>query len=118
MRSFPKTLTCCALLIAMAGCARLPVETNQKISRAPTAENPVVNVVWNGDSAESKVQMIEFQQGASSFSVEKIAKEYGCRGGKGAGLITAPGPVEIYRMACDSGKTFLAKCELRQCKAM
>jgi hypothetical protein len=26
--------------------------------------------------------------------------------------------VEVYRMVCDSGKVFMARCELRQCKAM
>lgn len=89
------------------------------VSNSNSNSNSVSNSNSNSEpSANSKIQMIEFRQGVSSVTVEKIAKEYGCRGGKGAALITAPGPIEIYRMACDSGKTFLAKCELRQCKAM
>lgn len=65
-----------------------------------------------------KLQTIEFRSGVSSTSVEKIAQESGCTGGKGAALITEQGPVEVYRMQCNSGKVFLAKCELRQCSAM
>lgn len=68
--------------------------------------------------ANSKVQTVEFRQGVSSVTVEKLAKKYGCAGGKGAGLITSQGPVEVYRMACDNGKAFMARCELRQCSAM
>ena len=39
-------------------------------------------------------------------------------GGMGAGLVTPEGPVEVYRMMCQDGKTFMARCELRQCKSM
>jgi hypothetical protein len=28
------------------------------------------------------------------------------------------GPVEVYRMQCDDGKVFMARCELRQCRKM
>lgn len=64
------------------------------------------------------IQTVEFQVGVSSVTVEKMAKEAGCVGGKGASLLTTQGPVEVYRMRCDSGKTFMAKCELRQCNVM
>jgi hypothetical protein len=51
-----------------------------------------------------------------------MAKQQGCTGGQGAALITQPGPVEVYRMRCEdgklSGKVFMARCELRQCKQM
>jgi hypothetical protein len=47
-----------------------------------------------------------------------MAKQQGCTGGQGAALITQPGPVEVYRMRCESGKVFMARCELRQCRQM
>jgi hypothetical protein len=68
--------------------------------------------------AAPAVETIAFRTGVSSATVEKMAKQQGCMGGQGAGLITQPGPVEIYRMRCDSGKVFMARCELRQCKQM
>ena len=56
--------------------------------------------------------------GVSSATVERMAREQACSGGLGAGLITQTGPVEVYRMQCDNGKVFMARCELRQCKRM
>jgi hypothetical protein len=64
------------------------------------------------------VETTPFRMGVSSATVEKMAKQQGCTGGQGAGLITEPGPVEVYRMRCDSGKVFMARCELRQCRQM
>jgi hypothetical protein len=61
---------------------------------------------------------VEFRVGVSSVTVEQLARQQACVGGVGAGLLTAPGPVEVYRMACDNGKIFMARCELRQCKPM
>jgi len=51
-------------------------------------------------------------------TVEKMAKQQGCTGGQGAALITQPGPVEVYRMRCEDGRVFMARCELRQCRQM
>ena len=65
-----------------------------------------------------QLETIPFQAGVSSVTVENLAKKVGCRGGQGAGLITEKGPVEIYRMLCDNGTAFLARCEFRQCKQM
>ena len=64
------------------------------------------------------VETIPFRTGVSSATVEKMAKQQGCTGGLGAGLITQPGPVEVYRMRCEDGKVFMARCELRQCTRM
>ena len=64
------------------------------------------------------IEKLAFRAGKSSATVEKMAKKQACSGGVGAGLVTSPGPVEVYRMVCDNGKVFLAKCELRQCKPM
>ena len=65
-----------------------------------------------------EIEKVEFRPGVSSATVEHLARQQGCTGGWGAGLVSQPGPVEVYRMSCESGKVFLAKCELRQCKAM
>jgi uncharacterized protein YceK len=72
----------------------------------------------NDGNGSVMVQKVEMRPGVSSSTVEKLAKRHGCSGSAGAGLITEKGPVEVYRMACDNGKTFTAKCELRQCAPM
>ncbi len=64
------------------------------------------------------IERVPFRAGISSVTVENMAKQHGCTGGQGAGLMTEQGPVEVYRMLCDNGKVFRARCELRQCKAM
>ncbi len=88
--------------------------------RSPSAVTTMPTALIYSDEQNTNVpiQMVEHRGGVSSVTVEKIAKNYGCTGNKGAGLITPQGPVEVYRMACDNGKAFLAKCELRQCSAM
>lgn len=64
------------------------------------------------------IERIAFRPGVSSVTVEKLGKQRQCASNEGAGLVTEPGPIEVYRMVCDSGKVFMARCELRQCKAM
>lgn len=64
------------------------------------------------------VHKVEFRSGISSATVERLAKRFGCSGGAGAGLVTQKGPIEVYRMRCDNGTTFVAQCELRQCRPM
>jgi hypothetical protein len=64
------------------------------------------------------IERIPFRAGVSSVTVEKMAQRQQCSGGVGAGLVTEPGPVEVYRMQCDNGKVFMARCELRQCRQM
>jgi hypothetical protein len=65
-----------------------------------------------------EVQKVEFRPGVSSATVERLARRFGCTGSTGAGLVTDKGPVEVYRMKCDDGTTFMAQCELRQCRPM
>jgi hypothetical protein len=64
------------------------------------------------------IQKVQFQSGISSATVERLGKRFGCNALSGAGLITPQGPVEVYRMQCDNGTTFVAQCELRQCRPM
>ncbi|MFZ6648560.1 DUF2846 domain-containing protein [Undibacterium sp. TJN25] len=67
---------------------------------------------------QSEIEKVPFRAGISSATVEKLAKQNSCTGEHGAGLLTAPGPIEVYRVSCDQGNAFMARCELRQCKAM
>ena len=74
------------------------------------------------DSQGTPIERVPFRTGVSSATVEKMAKQEGCSGGQGAGLMTEAGPVEVYRMRCEDGpmrgKVFTARCELRQCVKM
>jgi len=74
------------------------------------------------DPGGAPIERVPFRTGVSSATVETMAKKQGCLGGQGAGLMTEAGPVEVYRMRCESGamqgKVFTARCELRQCVKM
>ncbi|KFI06982.1 hypothetical protein [Massilia sp. BSC265] len=74
------------------------------------------------DPNGTPIERVPFKVGVSSATVEKMAKQQGCTGGQGAGLVTEAGPVEVYRMRCEDGtmrgKVFMARCELRQCVKM
>ena len=61
------------------------------------------------------IERVAFRSGVSSATVEKLAAARQCKGGLGAGLVSGKGPVEVYRMACDNGQVFMARCEMRQC---
>ena len=97
----------CVAVAMLGGCSMF----HRQMPAAPAAP------VAAADAAPA-VETIPFRTGVSSATVEKMAKQQGCTGGQGAGLITEPGPVEVYRMRCDSGKVFMARCELRQCRQM
>ncbi|MFZ6749221.1 hypothetical protein [Undibacterium sp. Ren11W] len=86
------------------------------VEAAVYSQSPMVASSTSNNNA--MVQNVEFRVGASSVTVEKMAKQAGCVGGKGAGLMTPKGSVEVYRMACDNGSHFVAKCEMRQCSVM
>jgi hypothetical protein len=98
----------CVAVAVLGGCSMF----HRQMPAAPAA--PAAPVA----DAAPAVETIPFRMGVSSATVEKMAKQQGCTGGQGAGLITEPGPVEVYRMRCDSGKVFMARCELRQCRQM
>ncbi len=89
-----------------------PPAQSSAVSKAPSTAS-----VAKPMAAEEPVQQVPFQISVSSVTVEKMAAQQGCKGGKGASLVTLKGPIEVYKMVCDSGKVFLAKCELRQCKS-
>lgn len=84
-----------------------------------TCDQGGANQVRIQDEAGSVVvQKVEFKSGVSSATVERLARQFGCTGSTGAGLVTDKGPVEVYRMQCDNGSNFLARCELRQCRPL
>jgi hypothetical protein len=70
------------------------------------------------DPNGTPIERVPFRVGVSSATVEKMAKQQGCTSGQGAGLVTEAGPVEVYRMRCENGTVFMARCELRQCVKM
>jgi hypothetical protein len=110
---------------ALAGCASFSPapsgDASQPAASAQSKRNPDANgsrVQVQDEAGAVVVQKVEFKSGISSATVERLAKEHGCVGSGGAGLMTEKGPVEVYRMQCENGKTFLARCELRQCRPM
>ena len=111
------------LLIAaglLSACSYIPfLNKSPEVAQAPlkrraaaSAEAP--RVLVNG----VEVQKVTFRAGVSTATVERLARAEQCVGGQGAGLVTEPGPVEVYRMACDNGQVFMARCEFRQCTPM
>ena len=71
-----------------------------------------------GASAKpSQEKAPEQKFGKYSYEVEKMAKPTGCKGGSGAYLTTDAGPIEDYRIDCESGTVYLARCEYGKCTA-
>jgi hypothetical protein len=101
----------CALVLV--GCSKLHLRRRPVAPVAPVAAQaaPV-------HPAET-IELVPFRAGVSSVTVEKMARDMAqCTGGMGAGLVSEPGPVEVYRMVCDNGSVFMARCEMRQCQPM
>lgn len=99
--------TLLVIAIVLSGCSMFKT----KMAPEPVAQPVAV-------PTEAAIQAIPFVTGVSSATVENMAKAQSCRGGQGAGLVTPAGPVEVYRMRCDNGRVFMARCELRQCRQM
>ena len=99
--------------VLLGGCSMF----KSKMEPAPVAAvKPVAPQLV--DASGAPIQRVPFRTGVSSATVEKLARAQRCTGGQGAGLVTEPGPVEVYRMQCEDGKVFMARCELRQCRKM
>ena len=99
-------MSCAVLLSACA--TRTPMPAWKPVVKAAPAPQLY-------DAQGRPVERVAFRAGVSSVTVEKLAQAQGCTGGQGAGLISATGPVETYRMVCDSNQIFVARCEFRQC---
>jgi hypothetical protein len=116
MKRLPAAMLCTALLAALlGGCSHF----RRSAPSAPVAAAAApASPAGPRDTDGTPIQKLPFHLGVSSNTVEKLAKQQACTGGQGAGLVTEPGPVEVYRMQCDNGKVFMARCELRQCHQM
>lgn len=97
-------MSCAVLLSACATRTKMPAWQPVAKAAAPKQVDAQGNVV-------PRVRV-----GVSSVTVERLAAAEGCTGGQGASLTSEPGPVEMYRMVCESSQVFVAKCEFRQCK--
>jgi PBP1b-binding outer membrane lipoprotein LpoB len=114
MKRLPLFALVPVLALSLAGCSALHRQTEPApVARAAPAPAPGMRA---GDGAP--IETIPFHTGVSSATVEKMARDQACSGGQGAGLITQTGPVEVYRMQCDNGKVYMARCEMRQCRQM
>ncbi|NRR33199.1 hypothetical protein HSX11_23790 [Oxalobacteraceae bacterium] len=117
-------LSCSVLVSACSSSATKQKEAAAADARVLAAKRKPVQPTVNSDGTRRvgingvDIVKVEFNPGISSATVENLAKQQGCTGGVGAGLMTPAGPVEVYRMACENGKVFMARCELRQCKPM
>ena len=119
-------------LFILAGCSStgfklpdwLPSLSSAQPAPAPQPQAKTRSAAMPGEmkiddgNGDVTIQTVDFRPGTSSATVERLAKRFGCAGSAGAGLITERGPVEVYRMKCDNGTTFMAQCELRQCRPM
>jgi hypothetical protein len=124
-----KRLLLSVLPVLMLGaCSYLPFnhdkeQQDEAARRAASARTPALSVLASDGSKRVLVEGVEiekvaFRAGVSSATVERMGRNASCKSGPGAGLVSEPGPVEVYRIACDSGKTYMARCELRQCKPL
>jgi hypothetical protein len=102
-------LSASSLAALLAGCSVFgsSIDLSEPAVVAPAALTDV-----------TAIQRTPFKVGESSHTVEKLAKAQACTSTQGAGLVTEPGPIEVYRMQCQNGQVFMARCELRQCKKM
>ena len=106
------------LLVACAGSAPTARESARAERQGVPRTAPERNVVRvTDDGGTVAVEKLPFRSGISSATVEKLARSAGCSG-QAAGLISEKGPVEVYRMQCDDGRVFMARCEFRQCRPM
>ncbi len=109
-----KRLLLVACAVALSACSMFKTRMEPVAVVAPV--QPVVPQLLDANGVP--IERIAFRPGVSSVTVERLGKQQACVSNEGAGLVTEAGPVEVYRMICDSGKVYMARCELRQCKAM
>jgi hypothetical protein len=100
--------------LVLGGCSAWHGKTESAAASVAKAKPAEPELVAEG----VPIERVPFRAGVSSVTVEKMARGQQCTGGPGAGLVTENGPVEVYRMQCDNGKVFMARCELRQCRQM
>ncbi|QOL51810.1 hypothetical protein [Massilia litorea] len=108
-----KALPALAIATALGGCSMF----GAKAPPAPGSAVAVKAAPQLVDANGVPIERVPYRVGVSSVTVEQLARQHACVG-QGAGLVTEPGPVEVYRLQCGDGKVFMARCELRQCRKM
>ena len=106
-----------ASALVLSGCSGMRTKP-VKAGAAPAAVAQAAQPAGLSDMNGNPIEAVPFRPGVSSATVERMAKGAGCVGGKGAGLLTPQGPIEVYRMQCDNGSTYKARCDMRQCVPM
>ncbi len=103
--------------VLISGCGLF---TKTKPNNEATSNPGKTQVLAHGQTSyeDPVLQKIEFKTGVSSVTVEKLAMQSQCSSKQGAAQITPKAPIEVYRVSCDDGRVFMAKCELRQCQTM
>jgi hypothetical protein len=108
-----KALLALVAVATLGGCSM----SRAKKPPAPRTALAVKAAPQLTDANGVPIERVPYRVGVSSSTVEQLARQHACVG-QGAGLVTAPGPVEVYRLQCGDGKVFMARCELRQCRKM
>lgn len=106
-----KRLPTLAMVVLLGACA---MKRQAPTAAAAPARPAAPQLV---DAGGAPIERVPYRVGVSSVTVEQLARQHACTG-QGAGLVTEPGPVEVYRLQCADGKVFMARCELRQCRKM
>lgn len=88
------------------------------VAGAPVAATTAMAATAATATAPRMAKDENFTPGISSVTVENMAKKIGCIGNQGASRMSPKGPIELYRIQCENGSVFEARCELRQCKQL
>jgi hypothetical protein len=108
-----KALLALVVATVLGGCSMFGAQK----TAAPRTAVAVKAAPQLADANGVPIERVPYRVGVSSVTVEQLARQHACVG-QGAGLVTEPGPVEVYRLQCGDGKVFMARCELRQCRRM
>jgi len=99
--------------------AQQPASAGSVATNATLREStPTVSNVTIMRAQPSQPKAAQANLGKYSYVVEKMAKANGCQGGTGAYLTTDAGSVEDYRVACDAGVVYVARCEYGMCNQL
>jgi len=83
-------------------------DNGNMVQRLPVGVGGTGAMPARGKTTEQKL-------GKYSYQIEKTAKADNCHGGSGAYLTTDAGPIESYRIDCEGGAVYLARCEYGIC---
>lgn len=114
--------TVAAHVVQQIGGAPHPINIASARYQPSVAETPRVTIssISNGAPSQNTAPISPTKPGQQkfgkhSYTIEQMAKATGCRGGTGAYLTTDTGPIEAYRIDCEGGATYQARCEYGKC---